>query len=315
MRPDFSEFSYGFALTEALVGGRQHLVRPTFPTQRQERREGYDVRLDYPGYPLLLQFKLCHGMKRRSAREYKDFGLPLAVPFLRMPLMPDRLSPQHAVLLEQEHCGHAVFYAAPRFFRDHEFATHYRNQAIPSNSAFISPRAIGTLPSHLDHHVAFDRRAHHGWLLSEPTPIRPILDGDGLRENMHARLRDERPMSARVHRAIVDVTDAVIKANREYRDVFAALQIIRQLCLDVRRLYPVFPDPNDILNTLARVDDIRTAMPTDALEQAHVQFRRELESVLERSETPEHNITLLSVLARLYCDATVLLVGPLVEGG
>ena len=37
MRPDFSEFSYGFALTEALVDGQQQLVRPTFPTQREER--------------------------------------------------------------------------------------------------------------------------------------------------------------------------------------------------------------------------------------------------------------------------------------
>ena len=46
MRSEFSEFSYGYALTEALVDGKQHLVRPTFPTQRQERRVGYDVRLD-----------------------------------------------------------------------------------------------------------------------------------------------------------------------------------------------------------------------------------------------------------------------------
>ena len=41
MRPDFSEFSYGFALTEALVDGRQHLVRPTLPTKRREWRDGH----------------------------------------------------------------------------------------------------------------------------------------------------------------------------------------------------------------------------------------------------------------------------------
>ena len=41
MRPDFTQFPYGFAHTEALVDGRQHLVWPTFPTQPEERRAGY----------------------------------------------------------------------------------------------------------------------------------------------------------------------------------------------------------------------------------------------------------------------------------
>ncbi len=308
MRPDFSEFSYGFALTEALVDGRQHLVRPTFPTQREERRAGYDVRLDYPGYPLLLQFKLCHGMRRRSAREHKDYRLPLDLPFLRMPLMPARLSPQHAVLLAQERRGHAVFYAAPRFYRDHDFATHYRNRAIPSHSAFIRPNTIGTLPSHLDHHVAFDCNASHGWVLSEPLPVRPILDGNGLREDMHVRLQDESTLSARIQAAILDVTDAVIKAIREHRGRFAALQILRQLCLDVRRAYPNFPETEDILNAPAQIDDRSSAVSTDLFERAHLQFQRELRTAIERTETPARNVSLLSVLARLYCDTTVLLV-------
>ena len=308
MRPDFSEFSYGFALTEALVDGRQHLVRPTFPTQRDERRAGYDVRLDYPGYPLLLQFKLCHGMRRRAAREHKKFRLPLALPFLRMPLMPTRLSPQHDVLMAQERRGHAVFYAAPRFYRDDEFATHYRNQSIPSHSAFIRPCTIGTLPSHLDHHVAFDRNASHGWVLSEPTPVRPILDGNGLREDMHARLQDESTLSARIQVAVLDVTDAVIKAIHEHRGRFAALQILRQLCLDVRRAYPNFPETEDILNAPAHIDGRSSALSTDQFERAIVQFQRELRRIIERPETSARNVSLLTVLARLYCDTTALLV-------
>ena len=143
MRPEFSEFSFGYALTEALVNGQQHIVRPTFPTQRQERRLGYDLRLDRPGKPIFLQFKLCHGMTRRSARECAYHDLPLDFPFLRMPLMPSRLSPQHGRLLKLDSRGEAVFYAAPRFFRDNDFATYYGNRDILSHSAFIRPRAIG----------------------------------------------------------------------------------------------------------------------------------------------------------------------------
>ena len=72
---------------------------------------------------------------------------------------------------------------------------------------------------------------------------------------MRVRLQDESTLSARTQSAIFDVTDAVIKAIREHRGRFAALHILRQLCLDIRRTYPNFPETEDILNAPAQVDD------------------------------------------------------------
>lgn len=308
MRPEFSEFSFGYALTEALVNGQQHVVRPTFPTQRQERHDGYDLRFDRPGGPIFLQFKLCHGMTRRTAREYADFGLPLNFPFLRMPLMASRLSPQHSLLLDLENRGEAVFYTAPRFFHDDDFANYYGNRVILSNSAFILPSTIGDLPDDGDHHVSFDCHARHGWFLSEPTALKPILNGNDFQENIHELLRDERPISNRIKTALVHLTNSIINGVRKHRGIVATRGTIRRLCLDIRRTYPDFPEPDDILNALVPTGDQTLIVSAESSDPWSISFQRELQTLLEEVDSPERNIALLSSLAQLHCGATIILI-------
>lgn len=64
MDPDFSEFSYGYCVTDDLINGRGMAVKaaPVFPSLIQEGKKdgGYDVRLERPGLPLFLQFKLAY---------------------------------------------------------------------------------------------------------------------------------------------------------------------------------------------------------------------------------------------------------------
>ena len=125
MDAGFSEFSFGYALTEGLTEslrsrGYSPASPPRFPSLREEGASGYDLELDLPGSSLFLQFKLCKGMVRGSAIEAKevaDGGLGLETPFLRMMLMPAKRSRQHRLLLELEKKGERVFYAAPRFYR------------------------------------------------------------------------------------------------------------------------------------------------------------------------------------------------------
>lgn len=308
MRPEFSEFSFGYALTEALVNGQQHIFRPTFPTQRQERSDGYDLRLDRPGRPIFLQFKLCHGMTRRSAREYRYHDLPLAFPFLRMPLMPSRLSPQHGRLLELETRGEVVLYAAPRFFRDEDFAAYYGNRVILSHTAFIRPSAIGALPDDADHHVSFDPDASHGWFLSEPTPLAPILDGEGFDEEMRVRLHDEGRLSDQVKAALLHLTSTIIDDVIKRRSPFTARGVLRRLCLDIRQVYRDFPTSDAFLaNSIRTGQQVSTVSP-DTPDQWSGTFHRELQTQMEETDTPEHNGHLLGALAQLYFDSTVFLV-------
>ena len=55
------------------------------------------MRLDRPGVPLFLQFKLCDQMTRRTCREARQAGFN--VPCYRMCLRSARSSRQHEMLL------------------------------------------------------------------------------------------------------------------------------------------------------------------------------------------------------------------------
>src|SRR5579863_6114902 len=121
MTPEISEFSYGFALTNEIVGWASLKAAPIFPSLIEEGKKGggYDVKLDMPGVPLYLQFKRADCMTRRSAREIRKHEALLSVPFYRFSITESGKSDQHTLLLALDDGTNEVFYAAPRF---HELA-------------------------------------------------------------------------------------------------------------------------------------------------------------------------------------------------
>ena len=157
MQPEISEFSYGFALTNELVGWTALHTAPIFPSLIEEGKKGggYDVKLDMPAIPLYLQFKRSHFMKTRNAREVKTSHAPLEVPFYRFSIM-DPSSFQHTSLVELDDGTNAVFYVAPRFHTLSEINKAWTEQRVAQRSIFISPREIGLIPDNEPHSVAFD---------------------------------------------------------------------------------------------------------------------------------------------------------------
>lgn len=75
MQPNISEFSYGYAITDELIHwyGTTITASPVFPSLYQEGQQGggWDLKLQRPGIPLFLQFKLSHCMIRTNAREHQ----------------------------------------------------------------------------------------------------------------------------------------------------------------------------------------------------------------------------------------------------
>ena len=98
MIPEISEVSYGFALTNELVGWLPVRAAPIFPSLIEEGKEGggYDVKFDLPGLPLYLQFKRADCMERRSAHEHAQF---VKMPFYRFKITEANKSNQHKMLL------------------------------------------------------------------------------------------------------------------------------------------------------------------------------------------------------------------------
>lgn len=188
-RNEFSEFSYGFAVTEEMIhgwGSRLTAV-PYFPTLREEARIGFDVRLDRNGIPLFLQFKISEGMTSRRARECQ-LGLPMGTPFYRMHLHRMDRSNQHQALLTLEQTGEEVYYVAPRFNRQTEFSLAYFQRRVIARSAFIRPGDIGRILDNQSHWVAFDQMGRRGWRFSEPVEVETILSGSELAEMLEGKL-------------------------------------------------------------------------------------------------------------------------------
>lgn len=169
MKPDISEFSYGYALTEELIqrSGLPITAAPLFPSLLAEGQSGggYDVHLPFSGFPLFLQFKLSHCMVKRSARECQ-LGL-YAPHFYRMYLRPLKHSQQHNLLLDLESKGYPVYYAAPHFHLPEELNDAYMNNEVINRSVFYKPSEIGGLPDLEEHHVSF-KAGHPAYIFSEP---------------------------------------------------------------------------------------------------------------------------------------------------
>ena len=181
MNPQISEFSYGYVLTDELIHWHNTplTAAPVFPSLYEEGQQGggWDVRLDRPGIPLFLQFKLSYCMVRNYALESR-YGW-LHAPFYRMHLRPSSHSDQHLLLLNLESEQPAVYYATPAFHMPNELNNAYFDHEIAQRSVFIRPSAIGPLPDDRAHHVAFqDERSGHFFLLSEPEEPKRIEGSD-----------------------------------------------------------------------------------------------------------------------------------------
>ncbi|AZG86602.1 hypothetical protein N032_13630 [Pseudomonas syringae pv. pisi str. PP1] len=156
MKPDISEFSYGFAVTSEAVTmmGSSISAAPQFPTQYVEGRAGggYDVKIT-GGTAIFLQFKLSHFMSRSNCKEHLRMGGP----YYRWHLHARTLSYQHDLLLSLESKGNLVAYTAPMFHRSAELNHHYLNDQILDNSAAFRPSQIKPLPDDENHYVVFNR--------------------------------------------------------------------------------------------------------------------------------------------------------------
>ncbi|WP_226783296.1 hypothetical protein [Oceaniglobus trochenteri] len=210
MKPEISEFSYGFALTNELVGWVALSAAPVFPSLIEEGKAGggYDVKLDRPGVPLFLQFKRSHCMVRRTAKEHQTVvasGGTLNVPYYRFPITEALTSDQHELLLELDDGSNLVFYAAPRFHRRNEINQAWSRADVARRSLFVAPWTIGPLDD-AQHHVAFD--GTNTWLCSEPRALE-VLTSRGLQDRLNGFLKEhDQPLGERLPSLVADMREA-----------------------------------------------------------------------------------------------------------
>lgn len=156
VRPDISEFSYGYAITEELASQhRSYLTAaPILPSLQDEGKAniGYDVRFELTGIPAFLQFKVGHPIASRRAKECRDHGWN--PPFYRMYLRAARVSKQHQSLLDLEAKGHLVRYVAPAFHTPAALNEAYLNAEVATQSFWLKP-SDAPVPDNKEHHVGY----------------------------------------------------------------------------------------------------------------------------------------------------------------
>lgn len=184
MSSRISESSFAFALTNAVVerlGSSLHGA-PIFPTLLEENTAAYDVSFDEAGLPLLMQFKRCQLMRRRSAKEICHSGANLQTPFYRFELRQTASSKQHEILCGLDDGSKQVYYAVPEFHEKSQLHHIFRSGAILENSAFFRPADMGLISDSGKHTVAFEPGSDWGYRCSKPKEV-PLKRFDGLIQN------------------------------------------------------------------------------------------------------------------------------------
>ena len=173
---EYSEFSYGYALTDSLMrtilpGSSR---APVFPSLLAEGSAGggYDVKIPAYPVPLFLQFKIPRVITRRSCLLPPRYSCP----YYRFPLRT-RTPDQHGLLLDLENKFPLVFYATPLFHTVIDLDAHYVRKAVHGHSMFIRPSAIGMLDDKT-HHIAYSAREPICWCFSEPKVVEAGLKGE-----------------------------------------------------------------------------------------------------------------------------------------
>jgi len=191
MRPNFSEFTYGYAATRALesmaassFGGIS--APPLLPSLKAEKDLGYDVQVLTVRLAIFVQFKLGEHVSR--GHPDSPTWVHLNAPHYRMTV--DTGDHQFVALADLEKRGHfagrplLVAYLAPAFHRREKFWLHYSSGTILENS-------YGSAPSDFPsggavHHCVTIPALSAQWILSEP---QEVTNWVGI-ENLGARVRD-----------------------------------------------------------------------------------------------------------------------------
>jgi hypothetical protein len=192
MEPTFSEFSYGFAVTQESASGKFGTLTaaPVIPSLYREGQAGggWDVNIPLRGAPLFLQFKLSHYLRRSNALERAKFGGP----YYRMYIRPLRYSDQHVLLTDLENSGKIVYYVAPRFHTVEELNDAYTTGNVLRESAFFRPSAIGNLPDIDSHYVVFSKSGLTWAIFSdEPKEKGPLYSGIDIAEIESSRFKEQ----------------------------------------------------------------------------------------------------------------------------
>lgn len=188
MNAQFSEFSYGYALTDNILHGCLAVlpVAPIFPSLISEGSSGggYDVKIPLYPVPIFLQFKIPQVMRRKSLK----MPTGATIPYLRMHLRTNEPN-QHKLLLELEADNNVVAYVTPDFWKTSQLDDYYFNKLVPLHTRYFMPSQIGPL-NNSQHQITYCTGNPAAWLFSDPQELKGEFDGKSFYERISVAVKE-----------------------------------------------------------------------------------------------------------------------------
>tara|TARA_A100000171_G_C2112266_1_gene135706 strand:+ start:476 stop:1357 length:882 start_codon:yes stop_codon:yes gene_type:complete len=213
-----SEFSYGYGVTrecEELLVSLGFSVTPFLPSLIHEAEIGCDVHFDKPGFPLLIQFKLGHELKRFRRSSPSMQKPTLNSPFWRFEVDTAEPNGQYDRLLKAEKSGAEVYYIAPKFSNWNDYSFAYKNKRILHESLIMCPSEIENLLQISGqgdgiHKVVYDQ--NNIAVCSDPTEAQG-LTVDAMTSAWRYKLYESKNAS------LAKIINATLKGFDEYRQI------------------------------------------------------------------------------------------------
>jgi hypothetical protein len=153
MQAEFSAFSYGSALSWELGDVRDLGIAamPLLPTAPEQGRLGDDTSFRGAGSLVFVHFKAVEYMLTPRAKGWTAHEER----FFRLTVPPRSHSPLHRLLRRLCEAEADVYYAAPAFYRQREFARGYALGQIIPESVFIPLRLLPDLSDDAPHYLTY----------------------------------------------------------------------------------------------------------------------------------------------------------------
>ena len=120
-------------------------------------------------------------------------------------------------------------------------------------------------------------------------------------------LDNDTPMSERIRKALATICEIIVDDLQDNIDLFAESSSIRNLLADLSQWYLDLPDAVDLMDTLGRTHEDGSIRSTTELSSLLTDFLRILQDTSENNDRIPENVDLLTKLAHLYFDATLIL--------
>lgn len=157
MKCEFSETQFVFGIMKELADrwwttGRGWKA-PNFPTQRQEKELGYDVKIKGAVRTLFFQFKVPEKKITSKGKYWTIFGGS----YYEFQIWPDDTTHQHneLVTLANSDPRDKVYYCSPGFHTNDEFEENYSQKTISKKSIYVPCKTLPKISGNAKHSISY----------------------------------------------------------------------------------------------------------------------------------------------------------------